>query len=234
MTDYHVYSTDDLVNWQDHGVVLDVKNVPWAESHMWAPDCNKIGETYYFVFCPRPKAPLKGRPIGVATGKSPAGPFVPATQPIADCNGIDPSLFIDDDGTPYLFWAGAGCEVAKIEAGPERVRRAADEDRGAEELLRGAVRLQARRQILPDLSREDERRLGRWRARAVVRLCHRRFRARPLQLSRALLALRRRGGQHARLATRVERQVVRLRPRHQALARRQERPASNDLFASTR
>ena len=42
MADYHVFSSNNLVDWEDHGVILSQENVPWvnAESYsMWAPDC---------------------------------------------------------------------------------------------------------------------------------------------------------------------------------------------------
>ena len=117
MVDYHVYSTDDLQNWQDHGVVLSLKDVPWAEGHFWAPDCNVKDGVYYFYFPvrPNPAAALHGRPIGVATSRSPAGPFTDPT-PIDGPTGIDPSVFLDDDGTPYLIWAGHGPEIAQLRA----------------------------------------------------------------------------------------------------------------------
>ena len=114
MTDYHVYSTDDLQNWQDHGVALDVKDVVWGKSHMWAPDCAFKDGTYYLFFCPRPREPFTGRPIGVATAKTPAGPFVAEPKPIDGCNGIDPSVFLDDDGQAYIVWAGKGCQMSKL------------------------------------------------------------------------------------------------------------------------
>ena len=30
MEDYHVFSSEDLVNWRDHGVILSQENVPWG------------------------------------------------------------------------------------------------------------------------------------------------------------------------------------------------------------
>ena len=42
MEDYHVFSSENLVDWTDHGVIVDQKNVPWvntANNAMWAPDC---------------------------------------------------------------------------------------------------------------------------------------------------------------------------------------------------
>jgi len=123
MTDYHVYSTDDLKNWTDHGSVLDVKDVPWGKSHMWAPDAAFRDGTYYLCFCPRPSETSTDgkkipRPIGMATSKSPTGPFVSAPKPIADVGGIDPSIFIDDDGQAYISWAGTGKgpQIAKLKS----------------------------------------------------------------------------------------------------------------------
>ena len=51
MISYHVFSSSDLVNWTDYGVVLHLKDVKWAISHMWAIDCALWKGTYYLVFC---------------------------------------------------------------------------------------------------------------------------------------------------------------------------------------
>ena len=107
MTDYHVYSTEDMTNWQDHGVVLSLSQIPWAKAHLWAPDCGYKDGTYYLYF----PADADGHyhfKIGGATSQSTAGPFVAEAQPIPGVDGIDPSIFIDDDGTPYLIWAAGG------------------------------------------------------------------------------------------------------------------------------
>ena len=42
MDNYHVFSTDDMVNWKDHGEILNSSQVPWGRPEggcMWAPDC---------------------------------------------------------------------------------------------------------------------------------------------------------------------------------------------------
>jgi arabinoxylan arabinofuranohydrolase len=114
MTDHHVYSSDDMQNWEDHGPVLDVKDVPWGLSHLWAPDAAFHDGTYYLCICPRPRPPFTARPIGFATSKSPTGPFVAMPKPLAGVEGIDPSIFIDDDGQPYIVWAGKGLQMAKL------------------------------------------------------------------------------------------------------------------------
>ncbi|MDX2429940.1 MAG: family 43 glycosylhydrolase [Bacteroides sp.] len=106
MRDYHVFSSSDLKNWEDHGVVLDVDDVPWASEYMWAPDCAYRDGTYYFYFPAKDQA--GDFRIGVATGDSPAGPFVPEAEPIPGSFSVDPSVFIDDDGQAYMYFGGDG------------------------------------------------------------------------------------------------------------------------------
>ena len=100
----HVFSTDDLVHWTDHGVIFrndeSFSGFPWSpESHLYAPDAIHKGGKYYYYTCGNHNEE------GVAVADSPVGPFSPA-EPIvgADGDSIDPSVFVDDDGTPYYFW----------------------------------------------------------------------------------------------------------------------------------
>jgi len=103
MNDYHVYSTDDMANWQDHGVILSLGQIPWAKGHLWAPDCNYFRGKYYLHF-PADDNGKYDFKIGVAVSKSPTGPFVAEQHPIAGANGIDPSVFIESwaRGNPGL------------------------------------------------------------------------------------------------------------------------------------
>lgn len=105
MQDYHVLSLDKPGGQvTDHGVALHIKDVPWAERQMWAPDAAYKNGTYYFYF---PARNAQGRfQIGVATGDSPAGPFTAQPQPIAGSFSIDPAVFADDDGQYYLYFGG--------------------------------------------------------------------------------------------------------------------------------
>ena len=51
MADYHVFSSEDLIDWKDHGVILSQENVPWGKPDaysMWAPDCVYKNGKYYF------------------------------------------------------------------------------------------------------------------------------------------------------------------------------------------
>ena len=116
MADYHVFSSDDLIDWQDHGVILSQEQVPWGQPRgysMWAPDCVEKNGKYYFYF---PNAPRQGRgfSVGVATADRPEGPFSPETEPIRGVMGIDPCVLIDRDGQAYIYWSGMGIRGARL------------------------------------------------------------------------------------------------------------------------
>jgi len=110
MADYHVFSSDNLTEWHDHGVIVTQERVPWGKADgysMWAPDCVCKDGRYYFYF---PDAPRHGSgfAVGVATADSPEGPFTCEAEPIAGISGIDPCVLLDDDGHAYIYWAGGG------------------------------------------------------------------------------------------------------------------------------
>ncbi|MDR0939027.1 MAG: family 43 glycosylhydrolase [Mediterranea sp.] len=116
MADYHVFSSTNLTDWTDHGVILTQNNVPWVQPDsyaMWAPDCVVKDGTYYFYF---PSAPKGGRgfAIGVATADTPVGPFTPQPEPIKGVTGIDPCVLVDKDGEAYIYWSGRGMSMAKL------------------------------------------------------------------------------------------------------------------------
>lgn len=53
MADYHVFSSENLTDWTDHGVIVSQNKVPWVDStsySMWAPDCIEHNGKYYFYF----------------------------------------------------------------------------------------------------------------------------------------------------------------------------------------
>ncbi len=112
---YHVYSTDDLIHWIDHGVSFTVADIGWIEKEahvpaLYAPDCAYRDGTYYLYYC------IPDGRCGVATSKSPCGPFVDVGQLIG-VQGIDPAVFLDDDGQAYLYWGQFdGVRVAKLKA----------------------------------------------------------------------------------------------------------------------
>ncbi len=121
MEDYHVFSSEDLVNWTDHGVIVSQNNVDWVDAtsySMWAPDCIERNGKYYFYFPANTNVVgpngRKGFGIGVAMADKPEGPYVPQEKNIEGVHGIDPNVFIDKDGQAYLYWSQGDIFVAKL------------------------------------------------------------------------------------------------------------------------
>ena len=111
MKDYHVFSTDDIEavargekQLEDHGVILDVKDIPWAGRQLWDCDVQEKDGKYYMYF------PLKDRNdifrFGVAIADKPEGPFIPQPAPMKGSYSIDVAVFKDDDGKYYFYFGG--------------------------------------------------------------------------------------------------------------------------------
>ena len=117
MEDYHVFSSDNLTDWRDHGVILKQEDVPWgnpAGYSMWAPDCVCKDGKYYFYFPDGAKGDRGGFRVGVAIADSPTGPFVPQESFIEGVSGIDPCVLQCSNGDAYLIWSGMGLRAAKL------------------------------------------------------------------------------------------------------------------------
>jgi len=118
MEDYHVFSSSNLTDWTDHGVIVSQNKVNWVDStsfSMWAPDCIERNGKYYFYFPAGMKAGYgRGSAVGVAIAENPAGPYITQAEPIKGVRGIDPALFIDKDGQAYLYWSGGNIFAAKL------------------------------------------------------------------------------------------------------------------------
>ena len=121
MYNWMCYSTTDMANWTDHGIIGGVKEpyktFQWSDgNNAWAPQCIERKGKFY-LYCP---LPTKGRmAIGVAVSDSPTGPFTDAIgKPlISRGNGgdYDPTVFVDNDGQAYLYWGGNGpCYYVKL------------------------------------------------------------------------------------------------------------------------
>ncbi len=115
MEDYHVFSSENLTDWTDHGVIVTQNKVPWVRPNsysMWAPDCVYRNGKYYFYF---PSAPAAGGgfAVGVAIADRPEGPFIPEKESIKGINGIDPCVLQASDGNAYIFWGNGRCAKLK-------------------------------------------------------------------------------------------------------------------------
>lgn len=108
MEDYHVFSSANLTDWKDYGMIVSQTNTSWTKSDaysMWAPDCIERNGKYYFYFpaTPRDTTIARGFTVGVAIANKPEGPYMPEATPIKGVQGIDPNVFIDKDGQAYLY-----------------------------------------------------------------------------------------------------------------------------------
>lgn len=125
-TKFHVFSSKNLVDWTDEGVILNCekgKDVKWAVGSAWAPSIEEKDGKYYFYFCAKDTSGNSN--IGVAVADSPTGPFVAEDEPlmtVAICKkygvamgqAIDPSIFTDDDGTSYMLFGNGNAAVVKL------------------------------------------------------------------------------------------------------------------------
>lgn len=114
MQDWLLYTSTDMVNWTEHGVIASLKDFRWVpyDNGAWAPQCVRRNNKFY-LYCPMPN----GIGIGVLVSDSPYGPFKdPIGKPLIK-NGvqdIDPTVLIDDDGQAYLYWGNPDLYYVKL------------------------------------------------------------------------------------------------------------------------
>ncbi|MBP3617021.1 MAG: family 43 glycosylhydrolase [Lachnospiraceae bacterium] len=132
----NVISSDDLINWTDHGSVYAAGSngaAKWS-NNSWAPAaaCKEIdGQMKFFLYFAD-----NGSGIGVLTADSPVGPF---KDPIGkqliskgtpNCNTVswlfDPAVMVDEDGSAYIFFGG-GPGVSNENPGTGRCAKLGDD-----------------------------------------------------------------------------------------------------------
>lgn len=124
-TKFHVFSSENLVDWTDEGVILDVASddVPWSVGSAWAPTIEEKNGKYYFYFCAKDKTGASS--IGVAVADVPEGPYTAMPEPLMTVEmcrqqkvsmgqAIDPSIFTDDDGTSYMLFGNGDAAVVRL------------------------------------------------------------------------------------------------------------------------
>ena len=117
MQEWRIYSTDDMVNWQDHGSPLALESFSWADDRAWASQCVERDGKFYWYICAHSKL-SNGMAIGVAVSDTPTGPFKDAIgKPLFE-NGswdhIDPTVMIDEDGQAWLMWGNPQCYYLRL------------------------------------------------------------------------------------------------------------------------
>lgn len=107
---FQCWRSSDLVHWESLGYAYQRTEDSWGVTLFWAPEVTEYRGRFYMVYSCQGRDKDAGFRLGIASGDSPAGPFVELRSPWLD-NGwscIDAHLFIDDDGTPYLFFDKVG------------------------------------------------------------------------------------------------------------------------------
>jgi len=117
MQEWRVYSSQDMVNWQDHGSPLALESFRWADDRAWASQCVERNGKFYWYICAHSRI-SNGMAIGVAVSDSPTGPFRDAIgKPLYEdgkWDHIDPTVLIDDDGQAWLMWGNPQCYYLKL------------------------------------------------------------------------------------------------------------------------
>ena len=115
MKDWLLYTSTDMVNWEDHGAVASLKDFKWYKGNngAWAEQVIERNGKWY-MYCP-----IHGHGIGVLVADSPYGPFKdPIGQPLVwqkeHWYDIDPTVWIDDDGQAYMFWGNPNTYYVKL------------------------------------------------------------------------------------------------------------------------
>jgi hypothetical protein len=114
MQNWLLYTTTDMVNWTDHGVVASLKDFKWVtnDNGAWASQCVHRNGKFY-LYCPMPN----GVGIGVLVSESPYGPFIDILgKPLVknSTHDIDPTILIDDDGQAYMHWGNPKVYYVKL------------------------------------------------------------------------------------------------------------------------
>lgn len=118
--DFKCFSSTDLVNWTDEGVILDLHDLDWGKEYAWAPCIieKKVedGYKYYYYF-------VANKSIGVAVADKPEGPYTDALghalltkeEINAPNQVIDPDVFCDPaTGKYYLYWGNSYLWMAEL------------------------------------------------------------------------------------------------------------------------
>ena len=116
MVGWQAFSTTDMQNWTNHGMILKDNEFSWCtENNAWASQCIERNGKYYFYFTTTD--PQRGREIGVGVADKPEGPYKDVLgKPLVgpDWAYIDPTVMIDDDGQAWLMFGNPDCYYVKL------------------------------------------------------------------------------------------------------------------------
>jgi arabinoxylan arabinofuranohydrolase len=113
MRDWRLFTSSDMSNWQDHGVIMNLATFSWASERAWAGQVIARNNKFYYYVPVQKKSGSMA--IGVAVSDNILGPYKDAlNKPLVENNEIDPTVYIDDNGQAYLYWGNPGLWYAKL------------------------------------------------------------------------------------------------------------------------
>lgn len=114
MRDWRLFSSADMANWQDHGVVMNLATFSWANERAWAGQVIQRNNKFYYYVPVQQRSGAMA--IGVGVSDTITGPYRDAIgKPLVANNEIDPTVYIDN-GQAYLFWGNPNLWYAKLNA----------------------------------------------------------------------------------------------------------------------
>ncbi|QIK61669.1 family 43 glycosylhydrolase [Dysgonomonas sp. HDW5A] len=169
---FKTFSSDNLKDWKDEGVILDLKkDVSWADRNAWAPciiEKKVKGKyKYYYYFSAAQK-------IGVAVADNPTGPFVDSgkalidfkPEGVKDGQEIDPEVFTDPKtGKSYLYWGNGYMAVAELNEDMVSIKKNTIKVMTPDKTFREAITVFYRNGIYYFLWSEDDTRSENYRVR---------------------------------------------------------------------
>lgn len=116
------FSSVDLIHWNRHDSIIEMKDFPWIWRAVWAPTQIEHQGRHYLVFASNDiQKDGEAGGLEIAVADSPEGPYRGYLgKPLIDrfihgAQPIDAHLFKDDDGAVYLYYGGWGhCNVARM------------------------------------------------------------------------------------------------------------------------
>lgn len=107
---HHVLSSSDMTTWEIKKDIFMSKGVndkvSYSDCLLYAPDCIEKEGKYYMYYC------MSDGSEGVSSAKYPYGPFGKGKK--LPASGIDPAVFIDDDGQAYYYWGQINAKAARL------------------------------------------------------------------------------------------------------------------------
>jgi arabinoxylan arabinofuranohydrolase len=126
MRDWKCFSTTDMVNWRERATILPTRTISWSTGDANAGQCIYRNGNFYWYFPTGCTTDGNLCALGVAVATNPLGPFTDIGQPLikgsvmTGCNathgwrGLDPTVWIDDDGQAYMYWGNNVCYWVRL------------------------------------------------------------------------------------------------------------------------